>query len=687
MALKALDGGMGAGAAPTLNNFSVLPNNTPSVRFGTNVNFQEDPFKKQVGDLVKTGFAIKNQLDDDDADDKAEKWMAYNSSRLQQYQQLAGNNALKDAENNDVFNNYYTDRVEYLSELTEGMNARQRDRFNKRVADSDRAFDRGMESHRFESYKDVSSMRFNTNQTENAKLFYSAGQSNDWEGADKIYKNLKSDTEEYLRKWTGAPEDIIKKLSGLNNSKMLGTMIDNAFNEGNSELGTKFLQLYGGDLNAEDWSRLIGRAKEGAYASVGRSIFEAIQRGEKTFTFQVPDFEGKTTFSSKIPPHMKNIVSLVQKELPNFNPEFMLTHFNFEGGDFNRKWAVDNHNYAGIKFRKWMEKYGVKANVSGTKEDYGKGLVNTKDAFAQFPSDEAFAQVYARIMGTTHKAALNAKTIGEFGRSLMGSKYATDKTYDKKLEARYNSVIKGAVTGTGSPKMEVIDLSQFKGFNTKTALPEDFRLIAETVPFFKQHPEAKKSFLSYGDVIGAVHAKQQQAQRDAEDRKYKQAMLANDTQRLALSKEEWIARQQSKDYMPSETDMNEFHTMAGMNDANQWHRAAWLFTNDFGSFSEGFINMRTGGDNLLNKVMKNEYWRNHPTKGKFTNTIPPMNVAVRRAIFQRLGLPYGKELSEYGKTRFGDIAYAAIQYVMDNKEGKTYTTQDMVNAVYQADVD
>lgn len=680
MAMKALDGGMGGGAAPTLSNFSVAPTATATARFSPSISLRQDDTLKYAGKLLDTGLAIKNQLDDDEADDKAEKWMAYNSERLQKYQQLAGENALKDADGNDVFNNFYSDRNQYLGELTEGMNARQRLRFTKRVASSDRAFDRGMESHRFDSYKNVAFSRYDASQTEKAKLFYSAGQSSDWTGADSLYKEIKEETAEHMRKWYGYPEDVVNKLAAYSNSKMLSGLIDNAYNDGNTELGNKFIELYGGDLNAQDWSRLIGRAKEGAYAGIGRNLVDAISRGESTFTFDIPQMgvnDAGVGFS-------KGFIDEVANDK---------TPYSREAGK-----RSDCSSFVGKVVRSLGVTADTKKLFTGTSDSIIKGLGDkygfiTKGGKA--PQNVSAGTVISidtgdRGFDKSHWENIDhiAVVVEKDGKPFVAEKTGsgTKLTEYGKWSGRYKNarffVVDASQAFGSTKKTETVDLSAFKGFNPKTATVADFNLFAETVPFFKTHPEAKKSFLSYGHVIGTVNQYNIQAEKDRKTEYWANREYNLRVKQHELSEMEYKARQAEKQFMPSETDNHEYNIMANLDTENKWHRAGWLFMDGFSGFKKDFINMRTGGrGNTLHDVMVNEYNRLHNPR-EFTSKIPPMNDTVKRAIYQELGVPYGKQLSEEQKTMFGDIAYRAVSYCMAHKTGdKTYTPDDMVKAV------
>lgn len=80
---------------------------------------------------------------------------------------------------------------------------------------------------------------------------------------------------------------------------------------------------------------------------------------------------------------------------------------------------------------------GIKVNKTTT-EDFGSGLVTIKDDFRAYKTPEGSFIDFAGLIKDKYKLAYAAKTNAEYAKQIKAGGYATDPTYESKL----NSVLK-----------------------------------------------------------------------------------------------------------------------------------------------------------------------------------------------------------------------------------------------------
>ena len=617
MAIKALDGGMGGGAAPKLENFTVLPNNTPSVRFGTNISFKKDPMGEQMEKLIDTGVKVKVAIDDNDANDAATKYMQYCAEKSQKYQQMQNDAALKDADGNDVLTGFNEDREAYKSSLYENMSSEARAKFDERVAPTERHWTITTEGHQFDQFQAVDKRNTSSQIDGNYKQCIDYVDKQDWTGVDQsIEATYKAAYDYELR--NGNSEEGAAYLAQIHvQNQVLGTYEYMKLNDATK--ASAFIDKYSYLVPSDKYEKL----KEES------AVFDGYQRGIEAFenavkTHQITIGGGSSTVAS----NLDSFKGIIKDRIVRHESGGNWKKRNGAGSSASGLYQITDDNIRGIN-----KKYGTHFTYAD-KMDSVKG-----EQIFQYVAKEHYEEAKKRTGRSSFSAGevyqiwfLGPAGFAKMSKAAPNSLVTDNLVGDAKQQARIKAQNKSYLY-TNNGKGRAMTVAEFRSFmdrktskgGTKQKVNMTGTTASEMIAFFRKTPEwqnagYRKAIMEMAQEQGQTNQHNEQLRKMANADKLDAYSYETQKREHGNRITAGLIRLDGERHMDSSAQQQYFKETSAMSESDLDAFSGFLAAdpNSLKAYSLNDIQALTGGGKTkLGRYIRNTWYRIHGVQNRY----------------------------------------------------------------------
>lgn len=661
MAFKALDGGMGGGAAPTLSNFSVAPTATATARFSPSISLRQDDTLKYANRLLDAGLQAYGHVQDEEGDARANDYINWMMKNKSDYKHLINDDALVNADGADTLQDYNSRRMEERSSITDGLSARARKRFEERVAASERDWTLSTQNHQWEQRKNSSYIKMQNGQENNTKLAISAltEEGRDVDSIDDYINDTARIQRDYWKTYGGFRDgEHLDKLIGHNMYKQV-EYIANVIKEKNPDAAKKLMEKYKNIFPEAEYTKIVAEAVSADEYKAGQDAFSNSAKNNviegfgsagnisEAATSVIQSLKGKKYSRNAADRNdcSSTIDKIIQASDMSASDKKLFRGGNSRSMEAALKKRVGQNNSV-------LEAGKIKENVIITmdtgKKSFDGGVEGAADHIA------------ITIRGNDGKIYV-AETTGSGSKITEYSKWKSSQRKGADFRAFDISSMLGKGKSTGV--RQSVDFSQMS-----------YGQMIELCK--KYYPNRGESFYK-GFAEMAGYKAEENNERKRMEAEQRQEWLAKEHHRLAVfnaetAREYAIKREKARGEL-SEPDRAEYDKVNQKSEVDAEAYSGWLLVDpDFGNRSIDNITAASGGHKFLKTVLMDEYnRRNNPRKAM--SWYEPLTPEEKDYAYRVLGYT-PRNMSANEKNRIGTMVTQVIKMRHNAKGRKMYPT-------------